>query len=54
MRAAVYFKYGSPEVLQVKQVEKPIPNKNEILIRIEATAVNSGDLEKQFLHLSTF
>jgi len=44
MRAAVYFKYGSPEVLQVKQVEKPIPNKNEILIRIEATAVNSGDL----------
>lgn len=43
MKAAVYTQYGQPEVLQVKQVEKPIPNKNEILLRIKATAVNSGD-----------
>lgn len=43
MRAAVYFKYGPPEVFQVKQVEKPIPQKNDILIRVKATAVNSGD-----------
>lgn len=43
MKAAVYTKYGPPQVLQVQQVEKPIPKQNEILLRIKSTAVNSGD-----------
>lgn len=43
MKAAVYTKYGPPEVFQIKQVTKPLQKNNEILIRIKATAVNSGD-----------
>lgn len=43
MKAIVYYRYGSPDVLQVQDVPKPVPTKDEVLVKVHAASINSWD-----------
>jgi NADPH:quinone reductase-like Zn-dependent oxidoreductase len=43
MKAVVFTSYGGPDVLKLKEVEKPIPKPNEVLVRVRAASLNAAD-----------
>jgi NADPH:quinone reductase-like Zn-dependent oxidoreductase len=45
LKAIVYTKYGPPEALQLKEVAKPTPKDDELLIKVQAVSVNRSDWE---------
>lgn len=43
MKAVVYTEYGSPDVLHIEEVEKPVPNEDQVLVKVHAASVNAVD-----------
>jgi NADPH:quinone reductase-like Zn-dependent oxidoreductase len=52
MKAVVYTKYGGPEVLQLQEREKPVPNENQVLVKVLAVSINALD-SRRFDSVST-
>ena len=58
MQAVVYTEYGSADVLELKEVEKPVPKDNEVLVKVQAASINYIDWqvltgESFFIRLTT-
>src|SRR5690242_7053975 len=51
MKAVVYHRYGAPDVVAIADVAKPVPSDNEVLVRIHATTVSTGDWRARTLKL---
>ena len=45
MKAIVYYKYGSPDVLKLEEVQRPTPRDDEVLVKVHAASVNSWDFD---------
>jgi NADPH:quinone reductase-like Zn-dependent oxidoreductase len=45
MKAVLWTRYGPPDVLQLQELERPVPEDNEVLVRVRAASINSWDLE---------
>lgn len=52
MKAVICTRYGTPDVLQLQEVPQPVPKHNQILVKVVATAVNSGDVRVRSFDVS--